>query len=59
MLSIALEYQIVFEWLAIKEKLSAPFQPNKDDWNFAREICARLKSSMMQLNYCQAPIMSQ
>jgi hypothetical protein len=43
MLSIALEYQTDFEWLASKEKLYAPFQPNKDDWDFAREICARLK----------------
>jgi hypothetical protein len=43
MLSIALEYQTVFERLASKEKLCAPFQPNKDDWDFAREICARLK----------------
>jgi hypothetical protein len=43
MLSTALEYETIFERLASKEKLCAPFQPNKDDWNFAREICARLK----------------
>jgi hypothetical protein len=43
MLSTALEYQTVFERLATKEKLCAPFQPNKDDWDFARELCARLK----------------
>jgi hypothetical protein len=42
MLSTALEYQTVFERLASKEKLCAPFQPNKDDWNFARELCTRL-----------------
>jgi hypothetical protein len=43
MLSTALEYQTIFERLASKEKLCAPFQPNKDDWDFARELCARLK----------------
>jgi hypothetical protein len=31
MLSTALEYQTIFEWLTSKEKLCAPFQPNKDD----------------------------
>jgi hypothetical protein len=43
MLSTALEYQTIFEWLASKEKLCAPFRPNKDDWKFVRELCARLK----------------
>jgi hypothetical protein len=43
MLSTTLEYQTVFERLASKEKICAPFQPNKDDWNFARELCTRLK----------------
>jgi hypothetical protein len=31
MLSTALEYKPIFEWLASKEKICAPFQPNKDD----------------------------
>jgi hypothetical protein len=43
MLSTILEYQIFFEWLASKENLCALFQPNKNDWNFAWELCARLK----------------
>jgi hypothetical protein len=43
MLSTALEYQTVFERLASKEKLCAPFQPKKDDWGFATELCGRLK----------------
>jgi hypothetical protein len=43
MLSTALEYQTIFKRLASKEKLCAPFQLNKDDWDFARELCARLK----------------
>jgi hypothetical protein len=43
MLSTALEYQTVFERLASKEKLCAPFQPTKDDWGFATEFCGRLK----------------
>jgi hypothetical protein len=43
MLSTALEYKPIFEWLASKEKICAPFQPNKDDWDFAREFWARLK----------------
>jgi hypothetical protein len=43
MLSTALEYEAVFDWLASKEMLCAPFQPSKDDWDFARELCARLK----------------
>jgi hypothetical protein len=43
MLSTALEYQSVFDRLASKEKLCAPFKPTEDDWIFARELCGRLK----------------
>jgi hypothetical protein len=43
MLSIALECQSVFDWLASKEKLCAHFKPTIDDWEFARELCGRLK----------------
>jgi hypothetical protein len=43
MLSIALEYQSVFDRLASKEKLCAHFKPTTDDWEFARELCGRLK----------------
>jgi hypothetical protein len=43
MLSTALEYQLVFDRLASKEKLCAPFKPTEDDWKFARELCGRLQ----------------
>jgi hypothetical protein len=43
MLSTALEYQLVFDRLASKEKLCATFMPTIDDWEFARELCGRLK----------------
>jgi hypothetical protein len=43
MLNTALEYQLVFDRLASKEKLCATFKPTIDDWEFARELCGRLK----------------
>ncbi|WVZ75364.1 hypothetical protein U9M48_023422 [Paspalum notatum var. saurae] len=43
MLSIALNYIHVFDRLAKKEKLCAPFQPTEQDWKFARYLCDRLK----------------
>lgn len=43
MLSTALEYRVVFDKLAGKEKLCAEFKPTKEDWEFARELCDRLK----------------
>jgi hypothetical protein len=43
MLSTALEYQIVFDRLASKEKLCTSFKPTTEDWEFARELCSRLK----------------
>ena len=43
MLSIALVYQSVFDRLASKEKLCAHFKPTTDDWEFARELCGRLR----------------
>jgi hypothetical protein len=42
-LSTTLEYQTIFERLASKEKFCDPFQPKKDDWCFAMELCGRLK----------------
>jgi hypothetical protein len=43
MLSNSLEYQMVFDRLASKEKLCATFKPTIDDWEFIRELCRRLK----------------
>jgi hypothetical protein len=43
MLSVALTYIPIFDRLAKKEKLCAPFQPTEQDWNFARYLCDRLK----------------
>jgi hypothetical protein len=43
MLSITLEYQTVFDRLASREKLCAPFKPILEDWEFARELCGRLR----------------
>ncbi|CAN6203176.1 unnamed protein product [Urochloa humidicola] len=43
MLSTALTYISVFDRLAKKEKLCAPFLPTAQDWNFARYLCDRLK----------------
>jgi hypothetical protein len=43
MLSTALDYQVVFDRLASKEKLCAPFKPTIEDWEFAKELCGRLK----------------
>ena len=43
MLSTALEYQIVFDRLASKERLCTSFKPTTEDWEFARELCSRLK----------------
>jgi hypothetical protein len=43
MLSNSLEYQMVFDRLASKEKLCTTFKPTIDDWEFIRELCRRLK----------------
>jgi hypothetical protein len=43
MLSIALTYIHVFDHLAKKQKLCAPFHPTAEDWNFARYLCDRLE----------------
>jgi hypothetical protein len=43
MLTTALEYQIVFDCLAHQENLCAAFKPTPEDWEFARELCGRLK----------------
>jgi hypothetical protein len=43
MLSVALLYVPVFDRLAKKEKLCAPFSPTAEDWDFARHLCDRLK----------------
>ena len=43
MLSTALEYIPVFDRLATREKLCAPFRPSADDWKFARQLCDRLE----------------
>jgi hypothetical protein len=43
MFSTALEYQMVFDRLASKEKLCATFKTIIDGWEFARELCGRLK----------------
>jgi hypothetical protein len=42
-LSIALEYQTVFDPLASKENFCAPFKPTLEDWEFTRELCGRLR----------------
>ena len=41
MLSTALDYQVVFDRLASKEKLCAPFNPTIEDWEFAKKLCGR------------------
>lgn len=43
MLSTALEYRKVFIYLSECEKLLTPSCPVSADWNFARELCDRLK----------------
>lgn len=43
MLSTALEYQAVFERLALREKLFTPICPTTNEWLFAKEVCSRLK----------------
>ena len=43
MLSTALEYIPVFDRLATREKLCAPFRPSAYDWKFARQLCDRLE----------------
>jgi acyl-CoA synthetase (AMP-forming)/AMP-acid ligase II len=43
MLSVALNYRLVFDRLAKKEKLCFPFRPTEEDWEFARYLCDRLK----------------
>jgi hypothetical protein len=43
MLSTAMLYTLVFDRLAKKEKLCAPFQPTEEDWNFSRHLCDRLR----------------
>jgi hypothetical protein len=43
MLSVALNYRLVFDRLAMKEKLCFPFRPTEEDWEFASYLCDRLK----------------
>jgi hypothetical protein len=43
MLSIALEYQTVFDQLASKEKLCAPFKSTLEDCEFSKELCGKLR----------------
>jgi hypothetical protein len=43
MLSNALEYQAVFDRLALREKLFTPICPSADEWLFAKEVCSRLR----------------
>jgi hypothetical protein len=43
MLSIALEYKLVFYRGAQREKLCAHFRPTEEDWKFANQLCDRLK----------------
>jgi acyl-CoA synthetase (AMP-forming)/AMP-acid ligase II len=43
MLSVALNYRLVFDRLAKKEKLCFPFRPTEEDWEFATYLCDRLK----------------
>jgi hypothetical protein len=43
MLTTALEYQIVFDRLARQESMCDAFKPTQEDWEFARELCGRLK----------------
>jgi hypothetical protein len=43
MLSVALNYRLVFDRLAKKEKLCFPFRPTEEDREFARYLCDRLK----------------
>jgi hypothetical protein len=43
MLTTALEYQTVFDRLACQESHCAAFKPTQEDWEFARELCGRLK----------------
>jgi hypothetical protein len=43
MLSTALEYQPVFDRLALHEKLFTPIFQSADEWMFAKEVCSRLR----------------
>lgn len=43
MLSTALEYQAIFDRLALREKLFTPICPSPAEWWFAKEVCGRLK----------------
>jgi hypothetical protein len=43
MLSNALEYQAVFDRLALREKLFTPICPSTNVWMFAKEVCSKLR----------------
>ncbi|CAO2174338.1 unnamed protein product [Urochloa humidicola] len=43
MLSTAIEYQAIFDRLALREKLFTPICPSTAEWIFAKEVCSRLR----------------
>jgi hypothetical protein len=65
MLITALEYQTIFDCLSRQESLYGAFKPTQEDWEFARELCARLKlffdatELLLDTNYITTNLFSQ